>query len=244
MGWAEQPPVLYRMRLMTKSRPELPADLKSGGILIFSKTSGFRDEASIEASNAALAAIAKERGWPYFVTENGAVMNKDQLARFRLVIWNNASGDPLTEDQRAAFRAWVENGGSFMGVHGAGGDPVENHGHTSLADWKWYVDTLIGAQFVVHSRIMPGDIKIEDRKSPIAKICPKHGIGRKSGTHSSRVLGTSLVFTSWRQWMRRHTLPDARQWASIIHSYGGTAWAKAMPCIPLWVMAVPCMPSH
>lgn len=156
-----------------KEPPELPADLKSGGILIFSKTSGFRDEASIEASNAALAAIAKERGWPYFVTENGAVMNKDQLARFRLVIWNNASGDPLTEDQRAAFRAWVENGGSFMGVHGAGGDPVENHGHTSLADWKWYVDTLIGAQFVVHSRIMPGDIKIEDRKSPIAKNLPE-----------------------------------------------------------------------
>lgn len=156
-----------------KEPPELPADLKSGGVLIFSKTSGFREEAGIQASNAALAAIAKERGWPYFITENGAVMNPQQLSRFRLVVWNNTSGDALTEDQRTAFKTWVENGGSLLGIHGAGGDPVDNHGHSSLADWKWYVDTLIGAQFVVHSSIVPGDIHIEDRKSPIAKNLPE-----------------------------------------------------------------------
>src|SRR5262252_1400677 len=38
--------------------PVLPADLKSGGVLIYSKTNGFRDESAIQASNAALAAIA------------------------------------------------------------------------------------------------------------------------------------------------------------------------------------------
>jgi uncharacterized protein len=152
--------------------PTLPPDLKPGGILIFSKTSGYRDEPAIEASNAALAVIAAEHSWPFFVTENGAVMNADQLGKFKLVIWNNASGDPLTVEQRAAFKTWVENDGSFLGIHGAGGDPVENHGHTSLADWKWYIDTLIGAQFIVHSSIMPADIHIEDAKSPIAKGLP------------------------------------------------------------------------
>jgi type 1 glutamine amidotransferase len=156
-----------------KEPPVLPADLKPGGILIFTKTSGFRDEPAIEASNATLATIAAERGWPFFITENGAVMNADQLGKFKLVIWNNASGDPLTPEQRAAFRSWVENGGSFLGIHGAGGDPVENHGHTSLADWKWYVDTLIGAQFIVHSGIVPADIHIEDKKSPIVKGLPE-----------------------------------------------------------------------
>jgi hypothetical protein len=150
----------------------LPADLKSGGVLVYSKTTGFRDESSIQASNAALAAIAKVKGWPFFVTENGAIMNADQLSRFKMVVWSNASGDTLTDDQKAAFKAWVENGGSYLGIHGAGGDPVDNHAHTSLADWKWYVDTLVGAQFVVHSSIMPGDIHIEDPKSPITKNLP------------------------------------------------------------------------
>src|SRR5262245_59927182 len=44
--------------VMDKTPPELPADLKSGAVLIFSKTNGFRDDPSIQASNAALAAIA------------------------------------------------------------------------------------------------------------------------------------------------------------------------------------------
>jgi len=141
-------------------------------VLIFSKTNGFRDEPAIQASNAALAAIATMRGWPSFVTENGAVMNAAQLAKFKLVVWSNASGDVLTEEQRAAFKTWVEQGGAYLGIHGAGGDPVVSTGHTSLADWKWYVDTLVGAQFVVHSSIMPGDIHIEDAKSPITKGLP------------------------------------------------------------------------
>jgi uncharacterized protein len=155
-----------------KTTPELPADLKSGGVLIFSKTNGFREEASIQASNAALAVIAKQRGWPYFVTENGAIMNPDQLLKFKLVIWNNTSGDTLSEEQRAAFKTWVEAGGSFLGIHGAGGDPTTFPAPRTAAVWKWYVDTLLGAQFIGHSSIMPGDIHIEDTKSRITKGLP------------------------------------------------------------------------
>ena len=155
--------------------PQLPADLIPGGVLIFAKTLGYRDEPAIQASNAALAAIAHEHGWPYFITENGAVMNPGQLAKFKLVIWNNASGDPLNDEQKAAFKAWIEAGGSFLGIHGAGGDPVREqarNGHSSLADWKWYIDDLIGAQFIVHSTIQPGDIHIEDHRSALTKGLP------------------------------------------------------------------------
>jgi uncharacterized protein len=155
-----------------KTAPELPADFKPGGVLIFSKTLGFREEAAIEASNTALAVIAKQRGWPYFLTENGAVMNADQLQKFKLVIWNNTSGDSLSEDQRAAFKTWVENGGSFLGIHGAGGDPVGFPAPRTAATWKWFIETLLGAQFTSHSSIMPGDIHVEDRKSPITKGLP------------------------------------------------------------------------
>lgn len=153
--------------------PALSDDLKAGGVLIFSKTNGYRDEASMRASDAALVAIATLRGWPVFPTENGAVMSPALLSRFKLVIWNNTSGDVLSAEQREAFKSWVERGGSYLGVHGAGGDPVVSPGHTSLADWKWYVDTLVGAEFVVHSSIMPGDIHIEDPSSPITKGLPR-----------------------------------------------------------------------
>jgi hypothetical protein len=72
-----------------KNAPALPVGLKPGGILIFSKTNGFRDDPAIQASNAALSAIAKRHGWSFFQTENAAVMNPNQLSQFELMIWNN-----------------------------------------------------------------------------------------------------------------------------------------------------------
>ncbi|CAN5266254.1 hypothetical protein BH09GEM1_BH09GEM1_26000 [soil metagenome] len=157
-----------------KEPPVLPTDLKSGGVLIFSKTNGFREEAGVQASDAALAAIAHERGYPYFVTENGAVMNKEQLSKFKLVIWNNNSGDILTPEQREVFKTWVEDGGSYMGTHGAGGDPkyATPNGRSSLADWPWYIETLLGAQFTSHSPQQFGDAHVEDPKSPLTKGMP------------------------------------------------------------------------
>jgi type 1 glutamine amidotransferase len=145
--------------------PEIPADIKgSNAILIFSKTNGYREEPAIQASNAALVAITKKRGWPSFVTENAAVMNAEQLGRFKLVIWNNTSGDVLTEAQRAAFKTWMENGGAFVGTHGAGGDPKY--------EWAWYPETLIGAQFTSHSSQQIGTVRIEDTNSPITRGLP------------------------------------------------------------------------
>jgi type 1 glutamine amidotransferase len=145
--------------------PELPAGLKSPALLIFSKTNGYREEPAIQASNDALMGIAKKRGWPAFVTENAAVMNAAQLKRFAVVIWNNTSGDVLTESQRAAFKTWLESGGAFVGTHGAGGDP-------SYA-WDWYPQTLIAAQFTSHSSQQIGTVRIEDTRSPITKGLPQ-----------------------------------------------------------------------
>lgn len=152
--------------------PELPADLKPGGVLIISKTMGFREEAAIQASDVAFSVVAREHGYPYFVTENGAVMNAAQLAKFKLVVWNNNSGDILTDEQREAFKTWLEAGGSSFGIHGAGGDPASFPAPRTASPWKWYIDEVIGAQFTEHSPIMLADVHIEDTKSRITAKLP------------------------------------------------------------------------
>ncbi|RYE70570.1 MAG: ThuA domain-containing protein [Rhizobiaceae bacterium] len=144
--------------------PKLPDDLGTKAILIFSKTNGFRDDNQIKAANEALSAIAGRRGWSSFTTENAAVFSPAQLARFQVVVWNSVSGDVLTTEQRAAFKAWLEQGGGFVGLHGSGGDP-------SYA-WKWYVNDLIGAQFIGHTlnpHIQRATLQIEDRAHPATK---------------------------------------------------------------------------
>jgi type 1 glutamine amidotransferase len=111
-------------------------------LLVFTKTNGFRHEEAIPAGLAEIREIAERRGWQVFHTENAAVFAPDILPRFVATIWHNTSGDILTQEQRAAFRNWIEAGGGFVGVHGAGGD--------FEYEWPWYVDRLIGAQFIGH----------------------------------------------------------------------------------------------
>jgi hypothetical protein len=124
--------------------PELPPDeLRSPALLVFTKTNGFRHTEAIPAGVALIEKIAQRRGWSVFHTESGAVFNPEQLARFHATVWHQVSGDVLTPAQRDAFRAYLEGGGGWVGVHGAGGD--------RSYEWPWYVEDLVGAQFIGHT---------------------------------------------------------------------------------------------
>jgi uncharacterized protein len=153
--------VLIGMDRYENVPPILPARLNATAILIFCKTNGFRDAEAMEAATAALIRISRQHGWSAVVTDNAAVFSPQTLARFKVIVWNNTSGDVLTTEQRAAFKAYMENGGGFVGIHGAGGDPKYR--------WDWYVDTLIGAQFIGHPlgpQIQQATLRIEDPTHP------------------------------------------------------------------------------
>jgi type 1 glutamine amidotransferase len=148
--------------------PVLPENIKRPAILVFSKTSGFRHEEAIPAANKLFADAATANGWGIFQTENGATFKPELLDRFDTVIFNNVSGDVFTPNQRAALKAFVEKGGGFVGIHGSGGD-------MSYA-WDWYVNDLIGAQFIGHPmapQFQKATIKVEDRAHPATATLPE-----------------------------------------------------------------------
>lgn len=156
--------VYYGKHVYETVAPALPPNLSDPAILIFSKTNGFREDAAVAAANHALEAIAARRGWSWFATENGAVFQPQILRRFRATVWNNTSGDVLNAGQKAAFRSYIENGGGFAGIHGAGGDPHY--------EWRWYVETLLGAQFKGHPlgpQFQQATIHMEDRSDPATR---------------------------------------------------------------------------
>jgi type 1 glutamine amidotransferase len=136
-------------------------------ILLFEKINGFRDGPSVDAAHAAFVAMAQRKGWAIVTTQNGAAFTPGVLRQFDAVIWNNISGDVLTLTQRRAFRAWMENGGGFIGIHGSAGDPAYF--------WDWYVDGLIGARFLSHPmdpQFQTARVKIDEAAHPIAQGLP------------------------------------------------------------------------
>jgi len=122
-------------------KPLLTLAENQPAILLFSKTTGFRHGESIDASKPIIQAMAKKNNWSVFETEEGGVFNEEQLAKFKLVIFNNSTGRVLNDEQQLALEKYVENGGSLMGIHGAG----DNSHH-----WDWYVDNLLGTTFSHH----------------------------------------------------------------------------------------------
>jgi uncharacterized protein len=110
-------------------------------VLVFSKTTGYRHAEAIDASKPMFKTMAQKNNWFLYETEEGGVFNAEQLAKFKTVIFNNSTGEVINEAQKKVLENYVENGGGFIGIHGAGDD--SHH-------WDWYEKNLLGAKFSHH----------------------------------------------------------------------------------------------
>jgi type 1 glutamine amidotransferase len=119
---------------------DIPQDRKT--VLLFSKSTGFRHEESIETGKKTFAELADKNNWFLYSTEEGGVFNPEQLSKFDVVIFNNSTGRLLNDEQQTALQDYVDNGGSLIGIHGAGDD--SHH-------WEWYEQNLVGSLFSHHS---------------------------------------------------------------------------------------------
>jgi type 1 glutamine amidotransferase len=136
--------------------PVLPV-FERPAVLVFSKTNGFVHEDALPAADQMFSELAEANGWDVYLTKNGAVHSAELLDQFDLVIWNNVSGSVLSAEQQAALKNWIEQGGGWLGAHASGGD-IKYH-------WPWYVNTLIGTQFVGHTlqpQFQDADVLVAD----------------------------------------------------------------------------------
>jgi type 1 glutamine amidotransferase len=148
--------------------PVLPDSLGSPAVLVFSKAAGYVHVDALPAGKSLLDDIAQRNRWDIFQTENGAVMSPELLEKFDVVVWNNTSGTTLSEEQQQAFRNYLEGGGGFVGIHAAGGDPWYS--------WKWYVQELIGTQFIGHTmdpQFQDADLLVMEPSDPIVAHLPE-----------------------------------------------------------------------
>lgn len=135
----------------------------SPAILVFTKTTGFRHD-SIPAGVEAIERIASELGYETEHTEDAAVYNPLDLARFEAVVWLSPSGDILDELERAALADYVTGGGGWCGIHAAS---------TAERSWPFFRE-LVGARFIGHPPgCTPGEIDVVNHDHPSTEHLPK-----------------------------------------------------------------------
>jgi type 1 glutamine amidotransferase len=108
-------------------------------VLVFTKTSGFRHE-SIDAGIPAIEMLGEENGFNVVQTEDSERFNPEYLSNFDAVIFLNTTLTLFNEEQRNAFKGYIQNGGGFVGIHSASDTEY---------DWPWYGE-LVGAWFDNH----------------------------------------------------------------------------------------------
>ena len=108
-------------------------------VLVFTKTAGYRHE-SIEKGVETIIELGKENDFDITHSEDANIFNKGNLSQYELVIFLNTTEDILNLEQQNNFEDFINNGGSFMGIHSAADTEY---------DWPWY-GKLVGAYFMDH----------------------------------------------------------------------------------------------
>lgn len=108
-------------------------------MLVFTHTTGWRHD-SIPDAVTTLRRLAEAESITVDASEDPADFNPGNLARYRLVVFANTTGDVLDEDGQRAMKAFVQSGGGFIGIHSAA---------DTEHDWPWYGE-LVGAWFASH----------------------------------------------------------------------------------------------
>lgn len=173
--------------------PDLAPGEGDKRVLVFHKVNGFDHGPATEAATQAIEALANELGWAVSITDKGGAFTPETLSLFDTVVWNNVSGDVLTLSQRKAFEDYIGQGGGYLGIHGSSGD--------FIYIWDWYVDSLLGAQFIGHTmdpHYQDAKILIEETPGGIGQaLAPGWAMNDEwySFRESPRATGASVVAT-------------------------------------------------
>jgi type 1 glutamine amidotransferase len=130
-------------------------------MLIYSKTAGFR-HASIPDGIAAMRKLGETHGFSVEATEDSTFFSKENLARFKVVMFLSTTLDVLSDGQQAVFQDYIRSGGGFVGIHAAADTEY---------GWPWY-GKLVGAYFESHPQIQEAIIRVKDQSHISTKHLP------------------------------------------------------------------------
>jgi hypothetical protein len=114
--------------------------------------------------------MAAKYHFGYDTTSNWHNLNADFLADYQVVVFLDTR--PEDPAQRAAFQAYMEHGGAWMGFHFAGFALTPS---AVPANWNWYHNAFLGSGSYVSNTWRPTSalLRVEDRQHPATSHLPE-----------------------------------------------------------------------
>lgn len=146
------------------SSSKLPVDkLKNSHVLVYTKNGKGYVHDNIAASVACIKELANENQFIVEVSDDAAVFTESNLKKYTLLIFTSTNNDVFeNDDQRVAFRRYIEAGGGFVGLHSVTG---------TERNWTWF-KMMIGETFSWHANFQSFSVINIDPTHPSMKGMP------------------------------------------------------------------------
>ena len=155
---------LYLKALPTNNNETNPVDkLKNSRILVYTKNGKGYVHDNIEASVVCIKKLGIENNFKVDVSDDPSLFNTENLSKYQLLIFTSTNNDVFDNDeQRLAFRRYIEAGGGFVGLHSVTG---------TERNWTWF-KMMIGETFSWHAKFQSFSVVNIDPSHPSMKGVP------------------------------------------------------------------------
>jgi type 1 glutamine amidotransferase len=137
---------------------------KNMKVLIYTKNGKGYVHDNIPYAVACFKKLGQQYGFQTVASEDPAVFTKDNLKQYSILVFTSTNNDVFdTDEQRLAFRHYIEAGGGFVGVHSVVG---------TERNWIWF-KMMLGGTFAWHPKYQKYKLKVIDPEHPSMAGIPK-----------------------------------------------------------------------
>ena len=130
-------------------------------VLVFTKANVFVHESRITGAET-IKEMEKTHQFNVVISEDSLIFSDEKLKDFDVIVFMNTSGNVLNNNGKQAFKKFVQNGGGFVGIHGASDTEY---------DWEWY-DDFLGTHFDEHPKVQTAIMDVLVNDAPSTKHLP------------------------------------------------------------------------
>lgn len=147
-----------------QNQKERNFDWKKVNMLVYTKNGKGYVHDNLTSAVACIQKLSQQHGFKMQISDDPAVFTVDNLKKYSLVIFASTNNDVFaTQDQRLAFRKYIEAGGGFVGIHSAIG---------TERNWAWF-KMMLGGTFAWHPPFQKYRINVIDAQHPSVIGLPK-----------------------------------------------------------------------
>ena len=136
---------------------------KKINVLVYTKNGKGYVHDNIPFAVEALKRLASEHGFSIAITDDPSKFTESNLANYNLLVFPSTNQDVFdTDEQRVAFRRYIEAGGGFVGLHSVIG---------TERSWDWF-KKMLGGSFSWHPTFQKYTMRVIDKSHPSMEGIP------------------------------------------------------------------------